>query len=168
MKTTKKIRQRLSYAVRQIRNRSGWTKDGEEHTKFGERWWKRWFRPMVGCSLSEFKNHFEARFTDGMTWSTYGSKWFLDFVSEQAKNIARLENLQPHRYGQRTTNPRYDIGLMIPPDLRAELAKGCSLKNLVTSLLECIADDVRIGEQVAAIDAHGTIVLRPSEGSTVR
>lgn len=56
----------------------------------------------LGCSVTEFLIHLEAKFTKGMTWQNYG-KWHIDHI----KPLSRFD----------LTNPK-------------ELATACNYKNL--------------------------------------
>lgn len=35
---------------------------------------------LLGCTLPEFILHLEKQFSDGMTWSNYGSRWHIDHI----------------------------------------------------------------------------------------
>lgn len=60
----------------------------------------------LGCSVSEFKQHLESRFQEGMSWDNYGIKgWHIDHIEpiskfnltdiEQVKIACHYTNLQP-------------------------------------------------------------------------
>jgi hypothetical protein len=38
------------------------------------------FKLLVGCTVSEFREHIERQFQPGMTWQNYGSLWHLDHI----------------------------------------------------------------------------------------
>lgn len=50
---------------------------------------------MIGCTISEFRNHIEAQFTDGMTWENYGfNGWHIDHIIPCSEyNLERTENV---------------------------------------------------------------------------
>ena len=58
----------------------------------------------LGCSIEEFKNYLESKFTSGMTWENIG-KWHIDHIKplilfdltdiEQLKHACHYTNLQP-------------------------------------------------------------------------
>ena len=61
---------------------------------------------LLGCSLSEFKNHLEANFTEDMSWDNYGYRgWHIDHIKpiasfdltipEQVRECFHYSNLQP-------------------------------------------------------------------------
>ena len=63
-------------------------------------------KDMLGCSIEEFKQYLESKFTKGMDWSNYGRKgWHIDHIRpcisfdmsdpEQPKQCFHYTNLQP-------------------------------------------------------------------------
>jgi len=40
---------------------------------------------IMGCTLSEFKQHIECRFRDGMSWENYGPFWELDHIKPNSQ-----------------------------------------------------------------------------------
>lgn len=59
---------------------------------------------LLGCSLQEFKDHLEKRFTEGMTWANYG-EWHIDHIKplasfdltipEELEKAGHFSNMQP-------------------------------------------------------------------------
>ena len=59
---------------------------------------------LIGCSVTELKEHLESKFKDDMTWENYG-KWYVDHViplnvfdlsnPEEVKRACHYTNLQP-------------------------------------------------------------------------
>lgn len=63
-------------------------------------------KDMLGCSVEEFKQYLESKFTEGMNWGNYGRKgWHIDHIKpcisfdmsdpEQQKQCFHYTNLQP-------------------------------------------------------------------------
>jgi len=58
---------------------------------------------ILGCSIEEFKNHLESKFTDNMNWSNHGYVWDIDHIiplctAISEEDVIRLNhylNLQP-------------------------------------------------------------------------
>jgi hypothetical protein len=61
---------------------------------------------LIGCTITELRQHLEAQFTDGMTWHNYGKDgWHIDHIrpcasfdlsdSEQQRQCFHYSNLQP-------------------------------------------------------------------------
>lgn len=59
---------------------------------------------LIGCALTEVRNHLEAQFVDGMSWENYG-EWHIDHIRpcasfnllepEQQRECFNYKNLQP-------------------------------------------------------------------------
>ena len=63
-------------------------------------------KKLLGCTISQLKNHLEARFTENMDWNNYGVKgWHIDHIRpcssfdlsspEEQKKCFHYTNLQP-------------------------------------------------------------------------
>ena len=60
---------------------------------------------LIGCSMSDFINYIESKFSDGMTWENYGREWHIDHIKpcasfnlsvpEEQSKCFRWDNLQP-------------------------------------------------------------------------
>jgi hypothetical protein len=86
--------------LKNLRSRAGNFFSGE--TKFHH------MKEMLGCTLEEFKNHLESKWTEGMNWSNYGKgkgRWNIDHIvpcasfdftnSENQRACFHFSNTQP-------------------------------------------------------------------------
>lgn len=49
---------------------------------------------LIGCTISELKNHLESTFQDGMTWDNYG-EWHIDHIKPCSS--FNLENVEEQK-----------------------------------------------------------------------
>jgi hypothetical protein len=63
------------------------------------------FQELIGCSVEELKKYLESKFSSGMSWDNYGTKWHVDHIKpcclfdmtikEQRLECFNYKNLQP-------------------------------------------------------------------------
>ena len=75
----------------------------------------------LGCSIEDFKNYLESKFTEGMTWNNYG-QWQIDHIqplcsfnltdTEQFKRAVYYTNHQPLWAIDNQRKNRQELGLI--------------------------------------------------------